>query len=814
MAKGHGSQCGFCTPGIVMSMYNLLKINPCPSEHDIEEAFDGNLCRCTGYRPILESTKTFAKSKENVSCEAKNENCSSHKKCSTLTDFTAFEEYDPNCDLPFPAKLMNKSNDGTVFFVSGDSFWLETSNVDELLLVKKLCPDVRIVGGNTELGVDMKIRSIEYKRFINCSRIGELKTLSIGEENGKRTLEIGVGITLTELIQGLKDLKSQKKCQKHEFSLLEAFLSNLRWFASNQIRNFATLAGNVINASPISDLNPIFLASNATITLLSERNGLRRVSMRNFYLAYKKLNMEADEIAVKITIPLPENNLEIYKAYKQAKRKDDDIAIANACFRIKLDCIQKNNSKLFKIVHLNLAFGGLAPTTLYLNKIEETTRGLQFGSGDSLKYIEDQILNEINFSFSVPGGMATYRRTLAVSFFTRFWYQVLKEINSTDTNKHFEQQKKLFSNVDEIERGLSSSVVDIGVRNWDVIGSPLPTVSSINQTTGVAQFTDDIPKQRDELQAALVLSSIAHGFIKNIDASKALEIDGVCGFICHKDIPENTLFGVKEEDEEIFVSEKVLFYGQIIGIVVAESKEVAKKAAALVKVDYEQLSAVVTIEEAIERNSFFEHHQVAIQNGVINDDTFEVDRKESDDEVVEAKVRIGGQEHFYLETQTVLVIPKPEDDQLEVIATSQNLTDVHTVIAKTLGLPQHKIVCKVRRLGGAFGGKDTRTTHYAAIVAVAAFKVKRPVRLVLERDVDMLLTGNRHPFLANYKMRVSRQGIFKAFQVDFVSNAGCSLDLSLSVLQQAAYKLDSAYNIPNVKVTGRLARTNLASNTA
>ena len=510
MSKGHGSQCGFCTPGIVMSMYNLLKMNPCPSEQDIEEAFDGNLCRCTGYRPILESTKTFAKPNKNVSCEAKIENCSSGTKCSTLTDFTAFKEYDPNCDLPFPAQLMQKTNDETVFITSDDSFWLETSNLDELLMAKKLCPDARIVGGNTELGVDMKIRSIEYKRFISCSRIPELKTLSIGEENGKRTLEIGVGITLTQLIEELKDLKSQKKCQKHEFSLVDAFLSNLRWFASNQIRNFATLAGNIINASPISDLNPILLASNATLTLLSERNGIRRVPMRNFYVAYKKINMEADKIAVKITIPLPENNLEIYKAYKQTKRKDDDIAIANACFRIKLDCVQKNDAKIFKIVHLNLAFGGLAPTTLYLNKIEETTRVLQFASGESLKQIEAQILNEINFSFSVLGGMATYRRTLAVSFFTRFWYQALKEINSIDNCMQFEQQKKLFTNIDEIERGLSSSVVDIGIRNWDVIGLPIPAGSSINLSTGVAQFTDDIPKQSDELQAALVLSTIAH----------------------------------------------------------------------------------------------------------------------------------------------------------------------------------------------------------------------------------------------------------------------------------------------------------------
>ena len=159
---------------------------------------------------------------------------------------------------------MQKTNDETVFIASDDSFWLETSN-----LAKKLCPDARIVGGNTELGVDMKIRSIEYKRFISCSRIPELKTLSIGEENGKRTLEIGVGNTLTQLIEELKDLKSQKKCQKHEFSLVDAFLSNLRWFASNQIRNFATLAGNIINASPISDLNPILLASNATLTRLS-----------------------------------------------------------------------------------------------------------------------------------------------------------------------------------------------------------------------------------------------------------------------------------------------------------------------------------------------------------------------------------------------------------------------------------------------------------------------------------------------------------------------------------------------------------------
>jgi xanthine dehydrogenase/oxidase len=280
-------------------------------------------------------------------------------------------------------------------------------------------------------------------------------------------------------------------------------------------------------------------------------------------------------------------------------------------------------------------------------------------------------------------------------------------------------------------------------------------------------------------------------------------------------VPGHNLFGVIAKDEEFFVSKEVHCHGQIIGIMLADTKNLAKKAASLVEIEYEMLNQILTIEDAIESNSFLTGYERQIKKGEIDSNTFVIeDEMKGKEFVFEGKCRIGGQEHFYLETHGCLVIPKGENNEMLVYSSTQSVNDVQKEIAYALGVPNNRIVSKVKRLGGGFGGKESRAAHLATCVAVAAHAVQRPVRLALDRDVDMMITGTRHPFLGMYKLRITHDGYFKAYELNMINNAGHSTDLSRAVMERAISHCDNVYKFPILHAFGRLAKTNITSNTA
>lgn len=355
------------------------------------------------------------------------------------------------------------------------------------------------------------------------------------------------------------------------------------------------------------------------------------------------------------------------------------------------------------------------------------------------------------------------------------------------------------------------------------LGSVKPHVSGLLHTTGKATYLDDIPKQANELYAAVVISNRANSEIESIDASLCLQIDGVKGFFCHEDIKpsENNIWG-HTRDEEYFASKKVLFVGQLIGLVVADTYKIAKSAAAHVIIKYKDLEPpILTIKDAIERNSFWDFNHTISRR----ESDYETDQKSNTnnnditsngnmDLTFEGECNIGGQEHFYLETHGCLVIPKQESDEIEVFSSTQNVSEAQQCISSALNIPENRINVRCKRLGGGFGGKETRGTLYSVVVAIAAKKLNRPVRLVVERDIDMLMTGKRHPFYARYKITVSPDGFFKDCEIKMISNAGHSVDLSIGVMMRALTHCDNCYNFKNFSVNGRLAKTNVASNTA
>lgn len=266
LAKAHGSQCGFCTPGIVMSMYALLRSSPVPSMKEMEVAFQGNLCRCTGYRPIIEGYKTFTQEFGN----AQNGVCAMGDKCcknssngcgvevdDKLFDASEFAPFDPSQEPIFPPelKLSDSLDADSLVFQSGTTRWYRPTKLDHLLLIKKRYPDAKLIVGNTEVGVEVKFKNMEYPVLVYPTQIKELT----GVEKLERGLKVGSSVTLVEMERVLREeISALPECESR---LYRAIVDMLHWFAGKQIRNMASVGGNIMTGSPISDLNPIFTAA-------------------------------------------------------------------------------------------------------------------------------------------------------------------------------------------------------------------------------------------------------------------------------------------------------------------------------------------------------------------------------------------------------------------------------------------------------------------------------------------------------------------------------------------------------------------------
>ena len=678
IAKFHGSQCGFCTPGIVMSMYTLLRNKPIPSSEDLDVYFQGNLCRCTGYRPIIEAFRTFTESSsqstvsgangeisgdinrdsngnvngdvngrvsgkvhvafnsncdglvnslvnghvsaavngsdngnfngnlgtdfnDHVNCDVNFEDndfvngdvygdvngeykdqvnnhvnghlnngefnsvvtnkviaCSSTGCCMKSGDkccmqsgaserslsFDQPEAYNIDREPIFPPELQLRSNlDEEFLFFKGENMcWYRPTTMDELLSLKNKYPNAKLVVGNTELGIEMKFKHCHYPLMIQPTYVKELSTISM-RENG---VLFGASVTLSE-IEGI----CVKLAGTHPAWKVQVFaeiIKMLQYFGGKQIRNVAAVGGNIMTGSPISDLNPIFLAAGCTLHVRSVSNS-RIIKMDNgFFTGYRRNVIKPEEVLVSIEVPYLEEN-EYFAVFKQARRRDDDIAIVNSAFRVKL--------RDLVVEDVSICFGGMAVTAVLAKK----TMGAMVGRTWNKSMIEDSLTKlsqDLPLEPSAPGGMVRYRQSLALSFLFKFYLKVsaILDINLEHGDESAVQpltKKVLKSNqVYFIDKECDDSLI--------AVGKPMAHMSGKLQATGEAVYCDDIPKYENELYLGLVLSQKTHAKIVKIDASEALQMHGVHSFVCHKDLPGNRNKFCLDliTDEVVFASTEVM----------------------------------------------------------------------------------------------------------------------------------------------------------------------------------------------------------------------------------------------------------------
>lgn len=328
--------------------------------------------------------------------------------------------------------------------------------------------------------------------------------------------------------------------------------------------------------------------------------------------------------------------------------------------------------------------------------------------------------------------------------------------------------------------------------------------SAVWHVSGRAVYTDDQRQPAGMLALYPVLSAHTRARILKIDTREALKTAGVVTILTASDIPGENDTGTIARDEPLIPVEEISYWGQVVVWVVGETENAAREGAKKVVVDYEPLAPVLTIKEAIDKDSFLTI-PTAMRRGE--------PETAAADFWLAGEVEMNGQDHFYLETQTSWAIPDGEGNY-QIYSSTQHPTETQIVVGRVLNLPGNRINVTVLRMGGGFGGKESQANPYAAAVALAAYKTGRPARVALRRHEDMILTGKRHGFLGKYRVGFNRDGKIISLLCDLYADGGWSLDLSPPVLSRAMVHIDNCYYIPHVEVFGRVAKTNKTSNTA
>src|SRR5436305_1178429 len=338
------------------------------------------------------------------------------------------------------------------------------------------------------------------------------------------------------------------------------------------------------------------------------------------------------------------------------------------------------------------------------------------------------------------------------------------------------------------------------------IGQPLPHDSAHLHVSGGALYTDDIPEIRGTLHAAIGMSERAHARIVSVDLTTVRDAPGVVAVITAEDVPGKNDYGPVVADDPIFATTLVQYHGQSIFAVAATTVVEARRAAKLAIIEYDDLEPALTAEVGRDAQSFVLPPERLVRGDPESAIAAAPYR-------LSGRMRIGGQEQFYLEGMIAYALPK-EDGTMHVYSSTQYPTEVQHQVAHALGIPAHDIVVECRRMGGAFGGKESQSGLFACVAALLARKTKRPVKLRMDRDDDIRITGKRHDFVTDYEVGFDDAGRILGVQFVLASRCGYSVDLSGAINDRAMFHSDNCYYLENVAIRSYRCKTNTVSNTA
>jgi xanthine dehydrogenase molybdopterin binding subunit/xanthine dehydrogenase small subunit len=759
MVRHLGSQCGYCTPGFVTSMFEGYERQALTADDSamLADQLCGNLCRCTGYRPIRDAMCHALQVRQAGVVDDDLVAIGGSSNCGKRAHHAQTPQALPSVDAQGPKGR-----------------FLRPTSLSTLLTLKAEHTDKGVlVGGATELGVFLRKRAMPMPLLIDTAAVAELQVLERRDATADGTdfhdaWVVGGAVTLARFEEALL-----------ADDAMAPVVRMLRVFASRQVKNAATLAGNIVTASPIGDMAPVLLALGASIELSSLR-GHRVLPLSSFFVGYRKTLLTPDEVVTRFFIPRPRPGSR-FRTFKVSKRRELDISIVSAAF-----VVEEDSAGL--VTAARLAFGGVAATPALATEAQQALLGRTVN--DARAVVRAALDRTFSPLTDVRAG-AEYRRGLVTSLWDRFVDNVFDEAHDGDQHFAFE-----------------------GAWDSDDLSRSLLHESGTGHVTGKARYTDDLPVSGHAKEVWPVQSRVAHGLLRGLDVTAAAAMPGVRLILQASDIPGANDVGAIRHDEPLLVPVGGLIQheGQLLALVVADTVDAARAAAAAVVVDVEVRPAILGIQAAIAQQSFHgrldgESAPHIMRKGDVDTGLAEARHR------LRFAVQVGGQEHFYLETHAAYAEPGDEGD-VSVWSSTQHPSEVQAVVSHVLHLSRHQVVVTSSRMGGGFGGKETQGNAPAALVALAAMRLQKPVRLMWDRDVDMSLTGKRHPFWGELEVGFDDTGLVTALRADIYADAGFALDLSESIHDRALFHLDNCYDIEHVELSGRICKTNVVSHTA
>lgn len=925
IAENNGSQCGYCTPGWVMNMYSFLQANEgrTLTEEQIEAACDGNLCRCTGYRPILKAFKKFAGKLSGTSAQpvltrgdsgAENDparkaefraetllhparssadresdlkvvtQCLADAKVAAVTNavvaggqmqlrfdeeaaevregqtglLTAeleaeIEQFLHGLEAAMRDVKAPRPGARPVYYTNGRHHWYRAVTLAQLyeLLVRHKRDDVKLVVGNTSIGVYN--RHLENPHvLIDIAHIPELHEASIGD----RGITLGAAVTYSEAAELLDEALAT--LPPEQLSTIRAARYMIRRTAGTIVRNAASLAGNTMmvtshvkEGEPFpSDLFPVLCATGATLTIgLASGGDPLELALLDFVARWNDdEEFRHEAVILRYFLPLSAAS-EYVEPYKVALREVNAHALVNACFRVLFDGT--------RVAACALVVSGTGPLAYRARRAEKALTGSEWTSDTLMealealaKDVEENIEASRERMSSLPdvGITDDYRRDAATAFFYKFIVGVSAEVRPELVDDFIKSAGMRF--VRPVSQGTQVYPQPV---DTPPLGLPVIKRAAFLQATGEAKYTEEMPFPQNGLHAVIVVSPKAWATYTYVlpDGAKCSDREafvaalralfhGFHDYVTAEDIPGNKLGGMAGDEPYLlpFGSGEVNWFGQPLGIVLAETAEEAEDVAYVIRTQCLAFknagTPILTIEEAIEKKSIFPD---APASAPFITHAYELLRAGSDMKwakekgprvrkavingkkcvVVSDTIWTPDQTHFYMQPNGCWVVPE-EDDAFSVYPASQSPMEIHTTVAAALGLPFNKIKVQITRIGGGFGGKTERSKFVAAAAAIAASKAKRPVRLVMRRDDDTAMTGKAHAWLAGYQLAVSDEpadrGTLAGVAIDLHSDGGFTYDCSFIVGNCVQMRFDGPYFAPNYRTRLDICKTNKASNTA
>ncbi|PWA65673.1 abscisic aldehyde oxidase 3 [Artemisia annua] len=765
----HASQCGFCTPGMCVSLFSALtnaekthRPEPTPglsklTISEAEKSISENLCRCTGYRPIADVCKSFA---SDVDMEDLGLN-SFWKKDAKL-DKLPF--YDPKQICTYPDFLKNEFRSTTILN-NEDKSWYSPLSVEELgvLMEAENGETVKLVACNTGIGYYKETEC--YDKYIDLRFIPELSVI-------KRTgsyIEVGASVSISKLILALRE-------EKNEDLVLKKIASHFEKIASESVRNLASVGGNLVMAqrkSFPSDIATVLLAVKSKVTILTGV-GKELLTLEEFLA---KSDSDSRSVLLSVHIPYSKvlktgfaensNAKLLFETYRASPRPlGNALAYVNAAFSADVSMCDSG----VVVNSIQLAFGSFGVKhAIRASTAEKYLVGKTLSVGsiyEALKFIKADVSPEKGTSHPA------YRSSLAVSFLFEFLMPLVdagvSNINGGIRIADECEPKTLLSS--------AKQVIESSKEHFPV-GEPIQKTGAAIQASGEAVYVDDIPSPLNCLHGAFICSTKPLAWVKGIKLKAGNDAKNIISF---KDIPKGgdnigarTFFGT----DPLFANDLTECAGQPIAFTVADTQKNADVAAETAVIDYntENLEPpILTVEQAVERSSFYEVPSFLYPSQVGD---FAKGMAEADHQIHSAEIRLPSQYYFYMETQTALAIPD-EDNCMVVYSSIQTPEYAQSVIARCLNIPEHNVRVITRRVGGGFGGKAIKAMPTATACALAAHKLRRPVRTYVNRKTDMMMAGGRHPMKINYTVGFKSNGKITALHLDILVNAGMSTDIS------------------------------------